>query len=62
MAFPDQRSGLQTENNHILIADLVIDGEKRHVATAPKNGFYAGCQDRKTYLSQPLGIGLGQFD
>ncbi len=33
--------GMQTENNHILIADLVINGEKRHVAmTAPKNGFF----------------------
>jgi quinohemoprotein ethanol dehydrogenase len=30
----------QTENNHILMADLVIDGQQRHVAmTAPKNGF-----------------------
>jgi quinohemoprotein ethanol dehydrogenase len=33
--------GLQTENNHILVADLTIDGEKRHVAmTVPKNGFF----------------------
>jgi quinohemoprotein ethanol dehydrogenase len=33
--------GLQTENNHILMADLTINGEKRHVAmTAPKNGFF----------------------
>jgi len=33
--------GLQTENNHILMTDLVIDGEKRHVAmTVPKHGFY----------------------
>jgi quinohemoprotein ethanol dehydrogenase len=33
--------GLQTENNHIVIADLTIDGEKRHVAmTVPKHGFY----------------------
>jgi quinohemoprotein ethanol dehydrogenase len=32
---------LQTENNHILMADLTINGEKRHVAmTAPKNGFF----------------------
>jgi quinohemoprotein ethanol dehydrogenase len=32
---------LQTENNHILMADLTLDGEKRHVAmTVPKNGFY----------------------
>jgi quinohemoprotein ethanol dehydrogenase len=33
--------GLQTENNHILMADLTLNGEKRHVAmTAPKNGFF----------------------
>ncbi len=33
--------GIHSENNHILMADLVIDGEKRHVAmTAPKNGFF----------------------
>src|SRR6266404_4803278 len=39
--FQTSAFGLQTENNHILIADLVIDGEKRHVAmTAPKNGFF----------------------
>ena len=30
-----------TENVHIVIADLVIEGQKRHVAmTAPKNGFF----------------------
>jgi len=39
--FQTSAPGLQTENNHILIADLVINGEKRHVAmTAPKNGFF----------------------
>jgi quinohemoprotein ethanol dehydrogenase len=39
--FQTSAPGLQTENNHILIADLVIDSEKRHVAmTAPKNGFF----------------------
>jgi quinohemoprotein ethanol dehydrogenase len=39
--FQTSAPGLQTENNHILIADLVIDGAKRHVAmTAPKNGFF----------------------
>jgi quinohemoprotein ethanol dehydrogenase len=33
--------GIHSENNHILMADLVINGEKRHVAmTAPKNGFF----------------------
>ncbi len=39
--FQTSAAGLQTENNHILIADVVINGEKRHVAmTAPKNGFF----------------------
>ena len=39
--FQTSAPGLQTENNHILIADVVINGEKRHVAmTAPKNGFF----------------------
>ena len=33
--------GLQTENNHIVMADLMIDGQKHHVAmTVPKHGFY----------------------
>jgi quinohemoprotein ethanol dehydrogenase len=33
--------GLQTENNHIVMTDLTIDGEKRHVAmTVPKQGFF----------------------
>ena len=33
--------GMQTENNHIVMADLNIGGEKRHVAmTVPKHGFY----------------------
>jgi quinohemoprotein ethanol dehydrogenase len=39
--FQTSAPGLQTENNHILMADLTINGEKRHVAmTAPKNGFF----------------------
>ena len=39
--FQTSAPGLQTENNHIMIADLVIDGEKRHVVmTVPKNGFF----------------------
>jgi len=39
--FQTSAPGLQTENNHILMADLTIEGEKRHVAmTAPKNGFF----------------------
>jgi quinohemoprotein ethanol dehydrogenase len=33
--------GVHSENNHIAMADLVMDGEKRHVVmTAPKNGFF----------------------
>jgi quinohemoprotein ethanol dehydrogenase len=39
--FQTSAPGMQTENNHILIADLALDGQKRHVAlTAPKNGFF----------------------
>jgi len=39
--FQTSAPGMQTENNHIVMADLVIDGKKRHVAmTAPKNGFF----------------------
>ncbi|MGC1493486.1 MAG: PQQ-binding-like beta-propeller repeat protein [Candidatus Acidiferrum sp.] len=39
--FQTSSPGMQTENNHILMADLVLDGEKHHVAmTAPKNGFF----------------------
>jgi len=39
--FQTSAPGMQTENNHILMADLSISGEKRHVAmTAPKNGFF----------------------
>jgi quinohemoprotein ethanol dehydrogenase len=39
--FQTSAPGLQTENNHILISDLVLDGEQRHVAmTVPKNGFF----------------------
>jgi quinohemoprotein ethanol dehydrogenase len=39
--FQTSSPGMQTENNHILIADLILDGQKRHVAmTAPKNGFF----------------------
>jgi PQQ-dependent dehydrogenase (methanol/ethanol family) len=39
--FQTSAPGMQTENNHILMADLSINGEKRHVAmTAPKNGFF----------------------
>ncbi|HUJ93755.1 MAG TPA: PQQ-binding-like beta-propeller repeat protein [Terriglobales bacterium] len=39
--FQTSSPGLQTENNHILMADLMIGGAKQHVAmTAPKNGFF----------------------
>ncbi len=39
--FQTSSPGMQTENNHILMADLILDGQKRHVAmTAPKNGFF----------------------
>jgi len=39
--FQASAPGMQTENNHIVMADLTMNGEKRHVAmTAPKNGFF----------------------
>ncbi|HEV2401541.1 MAG TPA: PQQ-binding-like beta-propeller repeat protein [Candidatus Sulfotelmatobacter sp.] len=39
--FQTSSPGMQTENNHIVMADLPINGEKRHVAmTVPKNGVY----------------------
>ena len=39
--FQTSSPGMQTENNHILMADLTINGEKHHVVmTAPKNGFF----------------------
>lgn len=39
--FQTSSPGMQTENNHIVMADLVINGDKRHVAmTVPKNGFF----------------------
>ena len=39
--FQTSAPGMQTENNHILTADLTLNGQKRHVAmTAPKNGFF----------------------
>jgi quinohemoprotein ethanol dehydrogenase len=41
VALPDQLAGLQTENNHIVVADLPINGEKRHCIDAfSKHGFY----------------------
>jgi quinohemoprotein ethanol dehydrogenase len=39
--FQTSAPGMQTENNHILMADLAVDGDKRRVVmTAPKNGFF----------------------
>jgi outer membrane protein assembly factor BamB len=39
--FQTSSPGMQTENNHIVMADLAVNGEKRHVAmTVPKNGFF----------------------
>ena len=39
--FQTSAPGMQTENNHILMAELTINGEQQHVAmTAPKNGFF----------------------
>jgi len=39
--FQTSSPGMQTENNHILMADLNLNNEKRHVVmTAPKNGFF----------------------
>jgi quinohemoprotein ethanol dehydrogenase len=49
--------GMQTENNHIVIADLEIDGTKRHVAmTVPKNGFYyiLDAQTGKLLSAKPI--------
>ena len=64
--FQTSAPGLQTENNHILIADLVIHGEKRHVAmTAPKNGFFyvLDAKTGKLISAKPLvQLGLGQLD
>ncbi len=55
--FQTSSPGMQTENNHILMADLVMDGEKRHVAmTAPKNGFFyvLDAKTGKLISSNPL--------
>ena len=39
--FQTSTQRFDTENFHIIVADLVINGQKRHVAmTAPKNGFF----------------------
>jgi quinohemoprotein ethanol dehydrogenase len=39
--FQTSAPGLQTENNHIVIADLALNGGQRHVVmTVPKNGFF----------------------
>jgi quinohemoprotein ethanol dehydrogenase len=55
--FQTSAPGMQTENNHIVIADLTIKGEKRHVAmTAPKNGFFyvLDAKTGKLFSAQPL--------
>jgi PQQ-dependent dehydrogenase (methanol/ethanol family) len=39
--FQTSTQKVDTENFHIIVTDLVINGQKRHVAmTAPKNGFF----------------------
>ena len=39
--FQTGTENVHSENNQIMMADLMINGEKRHVAmTAPKNGFF----------------------
>ena len=39
--FQTSTQKFDTENFHVIVTDLVINGEKRHVAmTAPKNGFF----------------------
>lgn len=39
--FQTSTQNFDTENFHIIVTDLVINGQKRHVAmTAPKNGFF----------------------
>ena len=39
--FQTSAADFHTENMHILLADMAIDGQKRRVAiTAPKNGFF----------------------
>src|SRR6516225_7859050 len=39
--FQTGTEGVHNENNQIVMADLAINGERRHVAmTAPKNGFF----------------------
>jgi quinohemoprotein ethanol dehydrogenase len=55
--FQTSAPGMQTENNHILMADLKIDGHNRHVAmTAPKNGFFyvVDAQTGKLISAKPL--------
>src|SRR5579863_618336 len=55
--FQTSSPGLQTENDHIMMADLVVGGEKRHVAmTAPKNGFFyvLDAQTGKLLSANPL--------
>ncbi len=49
--------GVHSENNHIVLADLTWNGEKRRVAmTAPKNGFFyvLDAQTGKLLAADPL--------
>jgi quinohemoprotein ethanol dehydrogenase len=49
--------GVHSENNHIVIADLLLNGRKRRVAmTAPKNGFFyiLDVQTGKLLAANPL--------
>jgi quinohemoprotein ethanol dehydrogenase len=55
--FQTSSPGLQTENNHIMMADLTLGGEKHHVAmTVPKNGvFYIlDAQNGKLLAANPI--------
>ena len=55
--FQTSAPGMQTENNHILMADLTLNGEKHHVVmTAPKNGFFymLDAQSGKLLSAKPL--------
>jgi quinohemoprotein ethanol dehydrogenase len=55
--FQTSSPGMQTENNHILMADLSINGTQHHVVmTAPKNGFFyvLDAQTGKLLAANPL--------
>src|SRR6202166_1521182 len=55
--FQTSAPGMQTENNHILMGDLMLDGQNRHVPmTAPKNGFFSVLEAKtgKLLSAKPL--------